>query len=55
MVTVPVLALIGLVLMEEYRLYTVVPRLLLFIDDLSNVYIRLNRPRLKVPLERCPG
>ena len=35
-------------LIEEYRLYTVVPRLLLFIDDLSNVYIRLNRPRLKV-------
>ena len=32
----------------EYRLYTVVPKLLHFLDDLSNVYIRLNRPRLKV-------
>lgn len=32
----------------EYRLYTVVPKLLQFLDDLSNLYIRLNRPRLKV-------
>ena len=31
----------------EYRLYTVVPKLLSFLTDLSNIYIRLNRPRLK--------
>ena len=34
--------------MLEYRLYTVVPRLLQFLDGLTNLYIRLNRPRLKV-------
>jgi isoleucyl-tRNA synthetase len=33
--------------MAAYRLYTVVPRLLTLIDDLTNVYIRLNRKRLK--------
>ncbi|ODQ68035.1 hypothetical protein NADFUDRAFT_48695 [Nadsonia fulvescens var. elongata DSM 6958] len=33
--------------MGEYRLYTVVPRLLSLIDDLTNWYIRLNRSRLK--------
>ncbi|ODV86549.1 hypothetical protein CANARDRAFT_7018 [[Candida] arabinofermentans NRRL YB-2248] len=33
--------------MEEYRLYTVVPRLLNLIDDLTNWYIRFNRKRLK--------
>jgi isoleucyl-tRNA synthetase len=33
--------------MKAYRLYTVVPRLLKFLDDLTNWYIRLNRPRLK--------
>lgn len=31
--------------MEGYRLYTVVPRLVSFIDDLTNWYIRLNRAR----------
>ena len=31
--------------MEEYRLYNVVPRLVSFIDQLTNTYIRLNRPR----------
>lgn len=33
--------------MSEYRLYTVVPRLLGLIDQLTNWYIRLNRRRLK--------
>eukprot|EP00899_Mesostigma_viride_P008929 jgi/Mesvir1/18037/Mv09357-RA.2 len=33
--------------MEAYRLYTVVPRLLQFIDALTNLYVRLNRSRLK--------
>ena len=33
--------------MEAYRLYTVVPFLLKFIDRLTNVYVRLNRKRLK--------
>jgi len=30
-----------------YRLSTVVPRLLTFIDDLTNWYVRFNRKRLK--------
>ncbi|PWA54524.1 tRNA synthetase class I (I, L, M and V) family protein [Artemisia annua] len=33
--------------MDAYRLYTVVPRLLKFIDSFTNVYVRLNRKRLK--------
>ncbi|KAH8763660.1 isoleucyl-tRNA synthetase [Diaporthe sp. PMI_573] len=33
--------------MLEYRLYTVVPRLLRVIDNLTNWYIRFNRKRLK--------
>jgi isoleucyl-tRNA synthetase len=31
--------------MQGYKLYLVVPELLLFIDDLTNMYIRLNRSR----------
>lgn len=33
--------------MNEYRLYTVVPYLLKFIDSLTNIYVRFNRKRLK--------
>ena len=33
--------------MGAYRLYTVVPRLVQFIEELTNWYIRLNRSRLK--------
>jgi len=33
--------------MESYRLYTVVPKLLRFLDSLTNGYVRLNRGRLK--------
>lgn len=33
--------------MSAYRLYTVVPRLVDFIQQLTNWYVRLNRPRLK--------
>jgi len=33
--------------MEGYRLYTVVPRLVSFINNLTNWYVRLNRARLK--------
>ncbi|KAL4432409.1 hypothetical protein ABPG77_001708 [Micractinium sp. CCAP 211/92] len=33
--------------MEAYRLYTVVPYLVRFIDSLTNVYVRYNRKRLK--------
>lgn len=33
--------------MEGYRLYTVMPRLVTFIDQLTNWYVRLNRLRLK--------
>jgi isoleucyl-tRNA synthetase len=33
--------------MEEYRLYTVVPYLVKFIDNLTNIYVRYNRKRLK--------
>jgi isoleucyl-tRNA synthetase len=33
--------------MEKYRLYTVVPELLRFLENLTNWYVRLNRPRFK--------
>lgn len=33
--------------MKAYRLYTVVPRLVEFIEQLTNWYVRLNRNRLK--------
>ena len=33
-----------------YRLYTVVPRLVRFIDQLTNWYVRFNRKRIKVLL-----
>lgn len=33
--------------MKEYKLYAVVPKLLNFIDELTNWYIRFNRRRLK--------
>jgi isoleucyl-tRNA synthetase len=33
--------------MENYRLYTVVPKLLGFLEQLTNWYVRLNRNRLK--------
>ena len=33
--------------MEAYRLYTVVPFLVKFIDNLTNIYVRYNRKRLK--------
>eukprot|EP00758_Cryptobia_borreli_P002427 Tbor_TRINITY_DN3022_c0_g1::TRINITY_DN3022_c0_g1_i1::g.17437::m.17437/K01870/IARS, ileS; isoleucyl-tRNA synthetase len=33
--------------MENYRLYTVVPRILHFIEELTNWYVRMNRNRLK--------
>ncbi|XP_039230249.1 isoleucine--tRNA ligase, cytoplasmic [Drosophila yakuba] len=41
--------------MKMYRLYTVVPRLTRFIDQLTNWYVRLNRRRIKGELgaEQC--
>jgi isoleucyl-tRNA synthetase len=33
--------------MEKYRLYTVVPKLLAFLENLTNWYVRLNRLRFK--------
>ena len=36
----------------EYRLYTVVPRLVRFIDQLTNWYVRFNRKRLKVSMNQ---
>ncbi|XP_064632700.1 isoleucine--tRNA ligase, cytoplasmic-like [Lineus longissimus] len=33
--------------MAAYRLYTVVPRLVKFVDQLTNWYVRMNRKRLK--------
>lgn len=33
--------------MQAYRLYTVVPRLVKFVDHLTNWYVRMNRRRLK--------
>lgn len=38
--------------MKAYRLYTVVPRLTKFIDQLTNWYVRLNRRRIKGELGR---
>ena len=31
--------------MTEYKLYNVVPELLIMIDELTNIYIRMSRPR----------
>ncbi|KJE96152.1 isoleucyl-tRNA synthetase [Capsaspora owczarzaki ATCC 30864] len=41
--------------MAAYRLYTVVPRLLAYIDNLTNWYVRFNRRRVKgeAGLEEC--
>lgn len=36
-----------IILFVAYRLYTVVPRLVKFVEDLTNWYIRMNRKRLK--------
>jgi isoleucyl-tRNA synthetase len=33
--------------MEAYRLYTVAPKLVHFLEDLTNWYVRLNRDRMK--------
>ena len=33
--------------MDAYRLYTVVPYLVTFIEQLTNIYVRYNRKRLK--------
>jgi isoleucyl-tRNA synthetase len=33
--------------MEAYRLYAVVPALVNFIEQLTNIYVRYNRKRLK--------
>lgn len=39
--------------MEAYRLYAVVPRLVTFIDDLTNWYIRRSRPRFWKSTDRA--
>ncbi|KAK5114127.1 hypothetical protein LTR62_002697 [Meristemomyces frigidus] len=41
--------------MEAYRLYTVVPRLLKMVDDVTNWYIRFNRNRLKGQASSTPA
>ncbi|CAM9142618.1 unnamed protein product [Choristocarpus tenellus] len=41
--------------MKAYRLYTVVPRLVDFIDQLTNWYVRLNRSRLKATTAEAAG
>lgn len=33
--------------MDEYKLYAVVPKLVKFLDNLTNWYVRLNRNRIK--------
>lgn len=38
--------------MAAYRLYTVIPRLVKFIDNLTNWYVRMNRRRLKGETEQ---
>ena len=35
------------ILPAAYRLYTVMPRLVKFVDQLTNWYVRMNRRRLK--------
>ena len=35
---------------SAYRLYTVMPKLVKFVDQLTNWYVRMNRKRLKVCL-----
>lgn len=40
--------------LAAYRLYTVVPRLVKFVDVLTNWYVRMNRRRLKVGISCCP-
>ena len=32
---------------DNYRLYTVAPHILKFLENLTNWYVRLNRPRMK--------
>lgn len=39
--------------LAAYRLYTVVPRLVKFVDVLTNWYVRMNRRRLKVGISCC--
>lgn len=41
--------------MAAYRLYTVVPRLVTFLEALTNVYVRYNRRRLKGAKGRADG
>lgn len=41
--------------MAAYRLYTVVPRLVQFLEALTNVYVRYNRKRLKGSKGRADG
>ncbi|KAJ8301699.1 hypothetical protein KUTeg_020686 [Tegillarca granosa] len=36
--------------MQAYRLYTVMPKMVKFVDQLTNWYVRMNRRRLKAPL-----
>jgi isoleucyl-tRNA synthetase len=33
--------------MESYKLYNVIPRVLEFLENLNNWYIKLNRPRIR--------
>jgi isoleucyl-tRNA synthetase len=33
--------------LDNYRLYTVVREILVFLENLTNWYVRLNRPRMK--------
>lgn len=33
--------------MESYKLYTVVPKLIIFLENLTNWFVRLNRHRFK--------
>lgn len=43
----------GTIFLAAYRLYTVVPRLVKFVDVLTNWYVRMNRRRLKVGISCC--
>ena len=44
---VPTIRVVRRTEMHAYRLYTVVPKLVEFIEQLTNIYVRYNRKRLK--------
>lgn len=48
LISLPLCTVVDAFVFVAYHLYTVVPRLVKFIDYLTNVYVRMNRKRLRV-------